>query len=626
MVSRAARSWLPLLSSLVACAQAAEPSAPAPTEPDPPEMPEAIAPLTQTAEAGPIGEGAFTEAEALAFALEDGRRVSPWVNLAGPVSRVGAIAVGPGVLEVQAGWANGQAGPFVGLSELGAAAGARVLGADLDTAATRLRFRIGGVAVPKLTHWAAVVPLTDAARGGALSEARGLPGVAPPSSYGAAAPRCGVQDPTPTQVTIYRVPAPPPEVPLATWLNLLQAEAQAGLHYCDLFPSYLVDGTGPITGRGERRPAYGAAGDDAGRLTVALLGCSSTPELLGQLDPLLVALQRAHGLQPSTFTLGPSPACPGSDDALAEMLMDWQALHPLEEEPDPPPTGATLSGVVHDTGTTQGLPGVTVTCSCGPTATSGADGAWTMDVPAGSHTLTFAKVGYDAATQAVTVADGATFVVTQDLTATVLPDPGVSVIDHAYLITRFGGNDVDPTTFPETQAGFQAYLDAVGVVHFSAAEYVEPNNPQVAADCGYTILLPDHGYWRKAAALGLLADQLRDLVAEPVILRNWWRPPCYNAGVGGAAGGDHPDGDAVDLDFLSARSRADAQGLLCETYWKRDLVAPEDIAPGSNLNPRLNLSVGLGGVTIHLGVLSRNGRRFWKYDSYTALSGSGDCW
>lgn len=616
---------LPFVLVGVACAADPEP-VPTP-EPDPHEMmPEQEVALSQDAEGGPIGEGAFSELDVASWAVEDGRRVSEVVLLDGPVSRVGALAFGPGLIEVQAGWGNGQTGPFRPLVELGAAAQGRVLGVDLETAATRLRFRIGAVAVPQQLHWAAVLPVSAAKRAGALSEVVGVMGAQPRSDFGAQAARCGLADPAPQQVTIYRFPAPPAGVPVATYLNLLQAEAQAGLQYCDLFPSYLVDDQGSWTGRGERRPAYGALGSDQARLTVAVLGCETSAPSRAELDLLLFALQRRHALLPSAFELGPSPACPAVDNALAEMLTDWQATHPLDQDPDPPPAGATLNGVVHETPSGAALAGVTVSCDCGPASTTAADGAWTMEVPAGSHTLTFAKAGFDAATQGVTVEGGDTVTVTQDLSATAIPDPGVSVIDHPYLITRFGGDDVDPLTFPETQAGFQAYLDAVGVVHFAAYEYVEPNNPQVAADCGYTILLPERGYWRKAAALGLLADQLRALVGEPIILRNWWRPPCYNAGVGGAAGGDHPDGDAVDLDFLSARSRADAQAFLCETYWKRDLVEPADIAPGSNLNPRLNLSVGLGGVTIHLGVLSRNGRRFWKYDSYTTLSNSGDCW
>lgn len=206
-------------------------------------------------------------------------------------------------------------------------------------------------------------------------------------------------------------------------------------------------------------------------------------------------------------------------------------------------------------------------------------------------------------------------------------DPGlVDEIDHEFLIEHFGGTVVDALAYPDDLAGFQMYLDGVGVQHTTAAEVAEPYNQTAATNCGYSILLPPRDQWEKAAALGLFTDVLTELTGEPIFMRNWWRPPCYNEAVGGAPTGDHPDADAVDLDFLSSTSRAIAQQWLCTSYWNEDIVGPEEIAPGANLDPRLNMSVGLGGVTIHLGVLSAGGRRHWYYDSYTAEPNSGDCW
>lgn len=202
----------------------------------------------------------------------------------------------------------------------------------------------------------------------------------------------------------------------------------------------------------------------------------------------------------------------------------------------------------------------------------------------------------------------------------------LSAIDHAFLIRHFGGNPVNAYSFVDDETGFQEYLDAVGVTYFDATEIVTPNNPEAAAACGYMILLPGQDEWEKIGALALFADRLRALVGEPVWMRNWWRPDCYNTAVGGAPGGDHPDADAVDLDFLSASSRAIAQAHLCSEYWQQDIVDTADIAPDADVDPRLNMSVGLGGATIHLGVLSRNGRRFWKYGSYTEEPDSGTCW
>lgn len=209
-------------------------------------------------------------------------------------------------------------------------------------------------------------------------------------------------------------------------------------------------------------------------------------------------------------------------------------------------------------------------------------------------------------------------------------DPGedelVDEIDHEFLIDHLGGVVANPFDYGPDLDSFQQYLNAVGVQHTSAQEIAEPYNQAAATGCGYSILLPERDEWEKAAALALFTDDLTELVGEPIFMRNWWRPPCYNSAVGGAAGGDHPTADAVDLDFSSNASRAIAQGYLCEMYWSQDIVEPDQIAPGSNLDPRLNMSVGLGGLTIHLGVLSAGGRRSWFYGSYTNEPGSGDCW
>lgn len=178
------------------------------------------------------------------------------------------------------------------------------------------------------------------------------------------------------------------------------------------------------------------------------------------------------------------------------------------------------------------------------------------------------------------------------------------------VIRQLGGSAVKSTMFPKTIAGFQMYLDAVGVRYFSAREMTTPNHPDKAKQCGFDHFLPPHEDWAKGAALALLADKLRALVNEPVKMRNWWRPSCYNSKVGGAAGSDHVQAFAVDLDFRSAQSRAKAQGYLCKNYWSSDL----------------QLSIGLGGVTIHLGILSPKGKRSWKYSSYTKLPNSGNCW
>jgi len=185
--------------------------------------------------------------------------------------------------------------------------------------------------------------------------------------------------------------------------------------------------------------------------------------------------------------------------------------------------------------------------------------------------------------------------------------------DRAYAIQRLGGKPVDPTGYPYTLAGFQQFLDASGVnrTWSSAWELAKPNHPEIAKKYGYTLFLPQQVWWPKAAALALLQNRLRELVGEPVVINNWWRPKGYNedAGVGGAPNGDHPDGDALDLNFRSAASK-----------WK----ACEYVYNLQQSEPSLGVSLGIygsGGV-LHTGIQSAKGRRSWdqRKKPYTTIT------
>jgi hypothetical protein len=172
------------------------------------------------------------------------------------------------------------------------------------------------------------------------------------------------------------------------------------------------------------------------------------------------------------------------------------------------------------------------------------------------------------------------------------------------VITRairlFGGDVIDPLALPRTEQGFQGFLAATGVRHFTASEVVRPkaNRRALARSLGYELLLPEQAWWPRGAALLLLADELRRVVNEPVACRNWWRPGDYNAAVGGAPEGDHPSAHAVDLDYRSETSRRKAEGRL------RELDREQ---------PWLRLSLGLGARTTHVGIDSPKGRREWHY-------------
>ena len=302
----------------------------------------------------------------------------------------------------------------------------------------------------------------------------------------------------------------------------------------------------------------------------------------------------------------PNDAGPDQNDAAGE-THDAESNEETETE--------ILGFVVNGQGA---LADVDVVCSCGQQTRTDPDGQWGLTLVEGAHTLTFSRDDHEVLTLDINTSD-----TDEQWREVHLQAHLVEVVDHEFLIRHFGGDVVETFAYEETINGFQEFLDATGVVFFSAQEISTPNNQRAASDCGYVNLLPPRGSWHKMAALGMFSDELRSLVGEPIAMRNWWRPPCYNNAVGGAAGGDHPDADAVDLDFRSSASRALAQGFLCENYWSRNIVSSDESANGRAV--RLNMSVGVGGNTIHLGLLSSRGRRSWRYGSYFNVAGDGNC-
>ena len=189
----------------------------------------------------------------------------------------------------------------------------------------------------------------------------------------------------------------------------------------------------------------------------------------------------------------------------------------------------------------------------------------------------------------------------------------------------FGYNLHSPMGYPKSVEGLQTYLDDVGgIFNFNAGELVAPNHPSVAKGCGYKILLPTQCRWATGATLGHIAQKFRDLINEEnsnstkiVRIRNWFRPYCYNSHntVGGKDSSDHRWSRAFDIDFPTARDRMKAQRFLCQYY--KD-------------NP-FNLSVGVGCKSLHVGIASHHGSRFWAYKSLNECGGlkrldGDDCW
>lgn len=179
------------------------------------------------------------------------------------------------------------------------------------------------------------------------------------------------------------------------------------------------------------------------------------------------------------------------------------------------------------------------------------------------------------------------------------------------LIDDLGGIPVDPRPFPATPEGLDEYLKASGVKSFSGQAIATPFVPEAAKTCGLRNLVPAKCRWLGGVALLKIADLLHTKVPGKIRIRNWWRPTCYNRLVDGADGSDHVQGRAIDIDFETPELRGKAQKYMCETYWQDRSV---------------NLQIGLGGVTLHVGFDSPKGRRFWYYPSFKAVPKSGSCW
>lgn len=168
-------------------------------------------------------------------------------------------------------------------------------------------------------------------------------------------------------------------------------------------------------------------------------------------------------------------------------------------------------------------------------------------------------------------------------------------------IKLFEGIFVNPFNYPKSLNGFQNYLDDTGVIFFSAKEMTTPKNKSIASKYGYKVFLPKQEWWPRGAALAKLADFCRTHAASPVRMRNWWRPKGYNEAVGGKSQGDHPTAHGIDLDYKTIYARRGAESFL--KFYQSHY-------------PWLEMSLGLGYRTTHIGIMSPRGRRTWKYKSY----------
>lgn len=155
----------------------------------------------------------------------------------------------------------------------------------------------------------------------------------------------------------------------------------------------------------------------------------------------------------------------------------------------------------------------------------------------------------------------------------------------------------------QRQMSFADYLGEHDIRYFSHREVVTPNHPDRARQAGYDDLTPPRHLWPWAVLVLTLGDALREAVGSPVTLRNLYRPMSYNRLVASSGiRSDHPNGAGGDYDFGSVAERRTAEAEIRR-------IAAE--------HAELQVSLGLGARTLHVGCLSPQGSRSWYYDSYS---------
>jgi chromosome segregation ATPase len=203
------------------------------------------------------------------------------------------------------------------------------------------------------------------------------------------------------------------------------------------------------------------------------------------------------------------------------------------------------------------------------------------------------------------------------------------IINYKDLIKKLGGELISPfnSKYDSTVEGFQKYLEDSGVQYFNAKELsltgsTGPASNKVLQECEIPNLLPSKGCWIRGVALAKLSDSFREHLKKPIIVGSWWRPLCYNKGIGGAVASDHISATALDLSLIKSVRREKVVKFVCENFWKDDsfgLARPQD--------RQLDISVGIGDTMLHIGVMTPRKRRHWLYQSIRDLGGpKSECW
>jgi hypothetical protein len=201
------------------------------------------------------------------------------------------------------------------------------------------------------------------------------------------------------------------------------------------------------------------------------------------------------------------------------------------------------------------------------------------------------------------------------------------IITYGDMIKNLGGSIEAPLDFDEDFVGLQKFLTASGVKHFNAIEVGTPGSMSKAKSCGLKHLIPNRACWLRVAALLLTGDKIRTHLDSKVALTSLYRSGCYNEKVKGTKNSDHLTARSMDVSFYEKEKRQKAADFICQNFWKDDLYNLSSEMNTASRDETLNISIGLGGTYMHIGLSSPHGRRYWVYNSYVLVGGQANsCW
>lgn len=142
----------------------------------------------------------------------------------------------------------------------------------------------------------------------------------------------------------------------------------------------------------------------------------------------------------------------------------------------------------------------------------------------------------------------------------VTPMASAAVGEHGHGSFTLAALDGDASYM----ADFATFVTGLGLRHFKPYEllamghqHTDPSSPAYGLN-----KQPPRSLWMKIVDTVRVLDELRDLVAAPIVISSAYRSPGYNSAIAGAGGSQHMNFNALDFSVRSNSSPADWAAVL----------------------------------------------------------------